>query len=395
MVGGEISGRESRRWCGATTGDREGGRVDHTPLYPSPALARADRAGLSFDKIRSGFTRCTTCDATNSSLYSSCPQFNTPPFAIMLTLMLTVGLTPSRHDVVSRARLTARPLSGPEQSPALPFACSRRAFASSALALSAAAARPFASVASIKPGDGGDGTWAEHTGAFDDDFFKGFKSTDTGFKYKFITPGEGEKPREQQNVYMHYTGYLLDGTEFDTSYDGKGPFKFRLGEGKVITGWESIIYGMKPGQKVRRPHRHPHLRRPHRHPHLRRPRRLLRGRHRARHHATHRHPQHLHPRLLHRRRHPRRHAVSLSCCLQPPPPPPPSAPACASAASTATSTAASALASVPPQPPPQPPRQPPPPPPPQPPPPLQVIVTIPPEYAYGDKKQDKVPAGST
>eukprot|EP00964_Phaeocystis_antarctica_P073759 scaffold45292_cov48-Phaeocystis_antarctica.AAC.1 len=168
----------------------------------------------------------------------------------MLTLVLTVGLTPSRHDVVSRARLTARPLSGPEQSPALPFACSRRAFASSALALSAAAARPFASVASIKPGDGGDGTWAEHTGAFDDDFFKGFKSTDTGFKYKFITPGEGEKPREQQNVYMHYTGYLLDGTEFDTSYDGKGPFKFRLGEGKVITGWESIIYGMKPGQKV-------------------------------------------------------------------------------------------------------------------------------------------------
>ena len=37
--------------------------------------------------------------------------------------------------------------------------------------------------------------------------------------------------------YMHYTGYLLDGTKFDTSYDGKGPFKFRLGEGKVSTGW--------------------------------------------------------------------------------------------------------------------------------------------------------------
>lgn len=160
----------------------------------------------------------------------------------------TVGLTPSRHDVVSRTRLTARPVSGTE-SPELPFACSRRAFACNALALSAAA-RPFASVASIKPGDNGDGTWAEHTGAFDDDFFKGFKSTDTGFKYKFVEPGEGEKPKELQNVYMHYTGYLLDGTQFDTSYDGNGPYKFRMGEGKVITGWESIIYGMKVGQKV-------------------------------------------------------------------------------------------------------------------------------------------------
>ena len=112
-----------------------------------------------------------------------------------------VGLTPSRHDVVSRARLTAQPVSG-IGGPELPFACSRRAFACNALALTAAA-RPFASVASIKPGDGGDGTWAEHTGPFDDDFFAGFKSTPTGFKYKFVQEGEGEKPRELQNVYPY------------------------------------------------------------------------------------------------------------------------------------------------------------------------------------------------
>ena len=112
-----------------------------------------------------------------------------------------VGLTPSRHDVVSRARLTAQPVSG-IGGPELPFACSRRAFACNALALSAAA-RPFASVASIKPGDGGDGTWAEHTGPFDDDFFAGFKSTPTGFKYKFVQEGEGDKPRELQNVYPY------------------------------------------------------------------------------------------------------------------------------------------------------------------------------------------------
>lgn len=161
---------------------------------------------------------------------------------------VAIGLSTPRYDVANHARLTARPASGPEEAE-LSLRFSRRAFACNALALSVVA-RPFASIASIKPGDGGDGTWAEHTGAFDDDFFKGFKSTDTGFKYKFVSPGEGEKPKEQQNVYVHYTGYLLDGTQFDTSYDGKGPFKFRLGEGKVITGWESIIYGMKPGQKV-------------------------------------------------------------------------------------------------------------------------------------------------
>jgi len=112
-----------------------------------------------------------------------------------------VALTPSRHDVVSRARLTAQPVSG-IGGPELPFACSRRAFACNALALTAAA-RPFASVASIKPGDGGDGTWAEHTGPFDDDFFAGFKSTPTGFKYKFVQEGEGDKPRELQNVYPY------------------------------------------------------------------------------------------------------------------------------------------------------------------------------------------------
>lgn len=46
------------------------------------------------------------------------------------------------------------------------------------------------------------------------------------------------------------TGYLLDGTKFDSSYDRNEPFKFRLGKGKVITGWEGILPGMTVGQRV-------------------------------------------------------------------------------------------------------------------------------------------------
>ena len=48
---------------------------------------------------------------------------------------------------------------------------------------------------------------------------------------------------------MHYSGYLLDGTKFDSSY-GKDPFKFRVGKGKVIPGWEGLALGMRPGSKL-------------------------------------------------------------------------------------------------------------------------------------------------
>lgn len=51
-------------------------------------------------------------------------------------------------------------------------------------------------------------------------------------------------------MYVHYSGYLLDGTKFDSSYDRKDAFKFRLGKGKVITGWEAVVGGMRLGQKV-------------------------------------------------------------------------------------------------------------------------------------------------
>ena len=110
----------------------------------------------------------------------------------------------------------------------------------------AAATTPLQAVAD-------DGSWAEHKGAFEPSFFDDFtpSKASPNFKYKFISQGEGEKPVNKQQVFVHYSGYLLDGTKFDSSYGfGKDPFKFRVGKGKVISGWEGLVLGMSPGSKL-------------------------------------------------------------------------------------------------------------------------------------------------
>ena len=96
-----------------------------------------------------------------------------------------------------------------------------------------------------------DGSWAEHAGAFSPLFFDdSFKKRDDGFMYKFLGRDDGEKPVPAQMVSVYYTGYLEDGTKFDSSYDKGRPFAFRLGKQTVITGWEAVVGGMKLGQKV-------------------------------------------------------------------------------------------------------------------------------------------------
>lgn len=97
--------------------------------------------------------------------------------------------------------------------------------------------------------------WTKHEGPFDAAFFKDFQESKaaSGFKYKFITnpPDDVEKPQPYQKVFVHYTGYTLDGKKFDSSYSkGDEPFSFRLNKGKVIRGWEGIVPGMKVGQRV-------------------------------------------------------------------------------------------------------------------------------------------------
>lgn len=61
----------------------------------------------------------------------------------------------------------------------------------------------------------------------------------------------GVKPQAGQTVYVHYTGWLTDGTKFDSSVDRGQPFKFPLGLGRVIKGWDQGVATMSVGQKVK------------------------------------------------------------------------------------------------------------------------------------------------
>ena len=61
--------------------------------------------------------------------------------------------------------------------------------------------------------------------------------------------GKGNMPKKGDRVKVHYTGYLLDGTKFDSSLDRGQPFEFTLGMGQVIQGWDKGIAIMRKGEK--------------------------------------------------------------------------------------------------------------------------------------------------
>ncbi|CUA81661.1 FKBP-type peptidyl-prolyl cis-trans isomerase [Gulbenkiania indica] len=62
-----------------------------------------------------------------------------------------------------------------------------------------------------------------------------------------VKVGEGAEAVTGQEVTVHYTGWLTDGTKFDSSKDRYQPFSFPLGEGYVIKGWDAGVAGMKVG----------------------------------------------------------------------------------------------------------------------------------------------------
>lgn len=66
-----------------------------------------------------------------------------------------------------------------------------------------------------------------------------------------LRPGEGEEAEAGDELVVHYTGCLLDGTRFDSSRDRGQPFVFALGEGAVIAGWDEGLPGLRVGGERR------------------------------------------------------------------------------------------------------------------------------------------------
>lgn len=72
-------------------------------------------------------------------------------------------------------------------------------------------------------------------------------TTESGLGIEEILVGEGAEACAGQMVSVHYTGWLTDGTKFDSSKDRDEPFEFSLGGRQVIAGWDEGVQGMKIG----------------------------------------------------------------------------------------------------------------------------------------------------
>ncbi len=77
------------------------------------------------------------------------------------------------------------------------------------------------------------------------------KMTPSGLEYTDVVVGTGDEARSGAKVSVHYTGWLTNGTKFDSSVDRGQPFTFNLGAGQVIKGWDLGVAGMKVGGKRR------------------------------------------------------------------------------------------------------------------------------------------------
>ena len=92
-------------------------------------------------------------------------------------------------------------------------------------------------------GSAGNGTTTEGTGET--------ITTASGLQYEELAVGTGPAAEAGQTVRVHYTGWLEDGTQFDSSVDSGEPIEFPLGTGYVILGWDEGIAGMQVGGQRR------------------------------------------------------------------------------------------------------------------------------------------------
>jgi len=68
-----------------------------------------------------------------------------------------------------------------------------------------------------------------------------------GLEYEDQIAGDGDEATPGKTVEVHYTGWLTDGKEFDSSHKRNETFSFKLGGGQVIQGWDQGVAGMKVG----------------------------------------------------------------------------------------------------------------------------------------------------
>jgi len=79
---------------------------------------------------------------------------------------------------------------------------------------------------------------------------KPVEKTKSGLQYVVLDKGTGAQPKKGDKVVAEYTGWLTDGTKFDSSKDHPGEaFEFNVGEGGVIPGWDEAFLAMKEGER--------------------------------------------------------------------------------------------------------------------------------------------------
>ncbi len=78
---------------------------------------------------------------------------------------------------------------------------------------------------------------------------KKVQMTTNGVTWEVLKEGTGASPTPGDSVSVHYTGWLEDGTKFDSSVDRNVQFAYRYGKGQVIQGWEDALATLKVGGK--------------------------------------------------------------------------------------------------------------------------------------------------
>ena len=82
---------------------------------------------------------------------------------------------------------------------------------------------------------------------------EGFETSPSGIQYKIVKEGTGGQATPGMMVQVHYSGWLDgfgdEGRKFDSSYDRRRPFSFKVGVGQVIGGWDESVLDMKVGEK--------------------------------------------------------------------------------------------------------------------------------------------------